>query len=101
MDSIPFDEDDSRFAKSFDCTDSDSTAAAVSFFNEFGFVVLRSVFDEAECAQTRDAMWSILESSNPEFNHNDQKTWSTMKSKGNYGLSIRGPSFHPTLVNNR
>jgi len=98
---LPRDEVDPRFVKSFDCSDLDGTAGAVDFFNEFGFVVLGSVFDAAECATTRDAMWSILESANPEFNHADQSTWSTLKSKGNYGLSTRGPSFHPTLVNNR
>lgn len=98
---IPRDEADPRFVKSFDCSDADGTANAVEFFNEFGFVVLCSVFDADECITTRAAMWDILESANPEFNHADQSTWSTLKSKGNYGLSTRGPSFHPALVNNR
>ncbi len=101
LESLPCDDDDNRFAKSFDCVDSASTAAAVEFFNEYGFVVLRSVFDASECEKTREAMWNILESSNPEFKHGDQTTWGTMKSKGNYGLSTRGPCFHPLLVNNR
>lgn len=101
LESLPRDEDDIRFVKSFDCVDNISTAGAVEFFNKYGFVVLRSVFDSSECERTREAMWSILESGNPEFKHDDQTTWGTMKSKGNYGLSTRGPSFHPVLVNNR
>lgn len=98
---LPRDEEDSRFVKSFDCKDSAGTASAVEFFNQFGFVVLESIFDATDCVTTRNAMWSILETANPEFDHSDQSTWSTLKSKGNYGLSTRGPSFHPTLVNNR
>ena len=101
LESLPRDDDDSRFVKSFDCVDNISTAGAVEFFNKYGFVVLRSVFDSSECERTREAMWNILESGNPEFKHDDQTTWGTMKSKGNYGLSTRGPTFHPVLVNNR
>eukprot|EP01032_Pedospumella_encystans_P011855 gene11855-13752_t len=62
LESLPRDDDDSRFVKSFDCVDNISTAGAVEFFNEYGFVVLRSVFNSSECERTREAMWSILES---------------------------------------
>lgn len=46
-------------------------------------------------------MWKIIEDSTPGFDRNDPSTWSTYHSTGNYGLSMRGPCFHPILVKNR
>lgn len=107
MDGLPVfvdllrDETNSIYVKSFQCTDAADLAQAVQFFNEYGFVVVASVFSSNECAATRKAMWDILEAANPEFRHDNYSTWDRLKSKGSYGLSMRGPSFHPTLVNNR
>lgn len=46
-------------------------------------------------------MWKIIEESTPGFNRNDPSTWSLYHSTGKYGLSMRGPCFHPILVKNR
>lgn len=73
----------------------------MAFYNEYGFVVCHGIFDEVECEAARDAMWSILEEANPGMKRDDRSTWESLKSKGRYGLSTRGPSFHPTLVQNR
>jgi hypothetical protein len=100
LECLPLDEKDSRYTRSFTAGAENSTEM-LSFFREYGFVVIRDVFTAAECSSTRQAMWLILESSNPGFKHDDQSTWMNLKSKGSYGLSLRGPSFHPVLVNNR
>lgn len=98
---LPRDETDTTYVKAFECRDAGGLDLAVQFFNHFGFVVISSVFSAEECAATRNAMWEILEAANPEFRHYDYSTWDKLKAKGSYGLSMRGPSFHPTLVNNR
>lgn len=46
-------------------------------------------------------MWDIIESQHAGFHRDDITTWDKFKSTGKYGLSMRGPSFHPVLVNNR
>ena len=99
--SLLSDEEDSSFTKCFDCNVSEECEQALEFFRLYGFVVFRNVFTAEECTKTRDAMWNILEESNPGFKHDDQGTWDNLKAKGSYGLSMRGPSFHPILVNNR
>ena len=71
------------------------------FFENYGFAIISEVFTVEECASTRDAMWQILEQANPGFNAKDTSSWDKLKSKGKYGLSLRGPSFHPQLVKNR
>ncbi len=35
------------------------------------------------------------------LSRDDPATWPLLKGAGKYGLSSRGPCFHPTLVNNR
>lgn len=100
LECLPLDEHDSRYTKSF-AAGAENSTEMLKFFREYGFVVIRDVFTATECDNTRQAMWSILESSNPGFKHDDQSTWMNLKSKGSYGLSLRGPSFHPALVNNR
>jgi hypothetical protein len=115
------------YSHSFDISTSiHALENALKYFNEYGYVVISNVFDSNECTNTRQAMWEILESSNPEFKHEDQSTWGKLKAKGldtaavvncvpyfyrsillsafytgHYGLSIRGPSFHPCFVRNR
>jgi ectoine hydroxylase-related dioxygenase (phytanoyl-CoA dioxygenase family) len=46
-------------------------------------------------------MWGIVEESNPGFRHEDPATWSAYRAAGKYGLSMRGPCFHPEIVINR
>jgi hypothetical protein len=106
LDHLPVCEEDSRYTKSFDCNrlqsfDTEFLNEVFAFFEDHGFVVIRNVFTPIECEDTRAAMWDIIESNNSGINRNDPKTWSSLKSKGKYGLSIRGPSFHPVLVKNR
>ena len=72
-----------------------------AFYDIYGFVVVHNVFNVEECSSTRDAMWEVLEAVNPKFVHSDHSTWGEFKATGKYGLSIRGPCFHPTLVRNR
>lgn len=75
--------------------------ALTAFFHEYGFVVVRDMFSKDECATTRDAMWSVVETSNKGFDRDDVHTWSALKTSGSYGLSSKGPCFHPALVRNR
>lgn len=98
---LPVDCTEPEYTKCFDPTDSSQLDQALSFFQAFGFVVFKDIFTATECAETRQAMWSILEEGNPNFDHSIQSTWVNLKSKGSYGLSMRGPSFHPVLVGNR
>jgi hypothetical protein len=46
-------------------------------------------------------MWDVVEEANPGLSRHDVGTWNALKSSGKYGLSLRGPSFHPQLVWNR
>jgi hypothetical protein len=46
-------------------------------------------------------MWHVIRGLNPGFDEEDVRTWSQLRSAGAYGLSMRGPCFHPTLVQNR
>lgn len=95
---LPEDSNDPKFTKSFDYQ---SLSNILEFFNEYGFVVIHSIYDQQDCLATRNAMFSILESMNPGYSHNDRSTWHNLKSKGNYGLSMRSSCYHPILVNNR
>ncbi len=103
IDKLPECEFDPKYTFSFDCCDLTIIPEREirDFFDEYGFVVLRNVFPKEDCQKTRNAMWEILESGNPQLKRDDYKTWNQLKGKGQYGLSIRGPSFHPQLVSNR
>ena len=63
--------------------------------------VVRDVYGEEDCASTVDAMWEIVEGQNPGLSRCDVSTWGSLKASGKYGLSSRGPCFHPRLVTNR
>lgn len=99
---IPRDENDPRYAASFDAGGGiEEFENAKTFFSDFGFVVFRNVFSDTECNLTRDAMWSIVEKNNEGFSRDDPHTWNAFKAAGKYGLSMRGPCFDPQLVSNR
>jgi hypothetical protein len=53
---VPRDDQDNRFAHSFALSQMDE---AEVFLLEYGFVVLRDVFDEAQCEASVRAMWSV------------------------------------------
>lgn len=65
----------------------------VSFFREYGFVVVKNIFSKEECEATRSAMWDVLEEQNKGISRSNPKTWSNLKSKGkvNY-LSSANPT---------
>lgn len=96
---LPLDEEDPRFTKSFHPTA--DLQSLQEFFNQYGYVVLHSVFNADECDQTRRAMFDILEQRSPGYHHDDVSTFHLLNSKGKYGLSMRNPSFHERLVCNR
>lgn len=65
---LPRDHDDGRYVLSFDVSNSDCEMAdAANFFDAFGFVVIKGVFDDHDCEQTRDTMWSIIERNHQGF----------------------------------
>jgi hypothetical protein len=99
LDRLPCDGSNPHYTQSFDPVG--ELPQACAFLNEYGFVVFRDIFTAVECASTRAAMWSILEDGNPGFDRSNKTTWNNLKAKGSYGLSLRGPTFHPTLVANR
>lgn len=115
---VPRDDDDNRYAKSFDINNDNDVSNATEFMKEYGYVVMRNVYTSQECDETRDEMWSIVEKQsfttttnndnandsnyvNQQLHRDDPKTWSIFKSAGKYGLGSRGPCFHRTLVKNR
>lgn len=98
---IPRDEYDERYVTSFRIKDSNDTRNAKLFFDDFGFVVFRDIFNDEECEKTRNAMWDVIERTSPGFDRDDPETWNAYKSAGKYGLSMRGPCFEKTLVQNR
>ena len=87
----------------------------LSFFEDFGFVVIRDVFSPEMCELSRvspiaitklyslqqSAMWSVVEQLNPGLSRDNPNSWKSLKANGSYGLSIRGPCFHPQMVRNR
>lgn len=103
--SLPLCIEDSRYTFSFNCstieTIADNKSDMLNFFNTYGFVIARNVFCSEECHRTRDGMWEILEANSEGLDRNDPKTWNSLKGKGKYGLSIRGPTFHPAFIQNR
>lgn len=46
-------------------------------------------------------MWEVVEGLNPGLSRDDPTTWTALKASGSYGLSMRGPSFHPQMIRNR
>eukprot|EP01031_Cornospumella_fuschlensis_P028171 gene28171-34019_t len=100
LDSLPRCEEDPRYTKSFRMQTS-FPEDILEFFHTYGFVVFRDVFSVADCEASREAIWDVLEAQNEGLDRHVESTWSKLKTKGNYGLSIRGPSFHPQLVRNR
>eukprot|EP01038_Epipyxis_sp_PR26KG_P012397 gene12397-16628_t len=96
--SVPVDED--GYTHSFHSSNY-LKESVLNFFSRYGFVVFHDVFNYHECLEARNGMWEIIESSCVSFDRNDPVTWDTYKSTGKYGLSSRGPSFHPCLVRNR
>ena len=106
---IPKDNNDPEYAKSFDINNDDDMHEALDFIKEYGYVVIRNVYNTEECEETRDEMWSIIEKQSVIDNHNDinklhrndPKTWNIFKSAGKYGLGSRGPCFSKVLLRNR
>lgn len=93
--------EDPRFVRSFLIGADAGGESALRFYREHGFVVFRNVFTKDECQQTCDAMWSFAEDSNPGFLRSQPSTWDKYQASGKYGLSLRGPSFDPVMVDNR
>ena len=98
---IPRDDVDPRYVKSFTLLRGEDAHFAKEFFEDFGFVVFRGIFSDQECEETRNAMWNIIEKTSPGFDRNESQSWSSYKSAGKYGLSMRGPCFEETIVRNR
>ncbi len=90
--------DSCGYVVSFDVHDEES---AVLFYEKYGFVVFRDVYSSKECEDTRCAMWDIVEEANEGLLRDEPSTWISYNQTGKYGLSSRGPCFHPQLVNNR
>ena len=95
---IPCDDLDPRFTLSFS---RENIPESLRFFNMYGFVVYRNIFSPDECQSTREAMWSIVEEANIGVKRDDIGSWNNIRTAGKYGLSMRGPCFHPILVKNR
>ena len=103
LETFQADDADSRYALAFDCSDVSNIPVEEIYqhFNEYGFVIVKNIYDETQCENTRKAMWEILGKENPGVERDNPQTWTKLKGKGRYGLSIRGHSFHSNLLNNR
>ena len=75
---LPLDAD--GFVIAFDPPDAEnprgaSSAEALAFFREYGCVVWRNVLSEAECAATRDEVWTSLEGWTPGLRRWEHNTY--------------------------
>ena len=93
--------DKEGFIRSFDPEILIEMEEALNFYNTYGFVVLSNIFNDTECEFTKNSMWKIVEEDCPLLKGNDSSTWKEYTSSGKYGLSMKGPCFHPNLVRNR
>lgn len=96
---IPRDPDDYRYTYSFDTISADTLSDVKDFFDEYGFVVLRNVLMEDDCASTLDSVWKTLESEVIGFDRDDFSTWEKWHSP--FGLPGRAPRFEAQLLKNR
>ena len=93
--------DKEGYMRSFDPEIVIEMKEALNFYNTFGFVVLSNIFNNKECEATKNAMWKIVEKDCPLLKGSDSSTWKEYTSSGKYGLSMKGPCFHPNLLRNR
>lgn len=97
---IPRDSEDYRYTLSFDAASAEVNWNDVTtFFDEYGFVVLRNVLSENDCENTLDTIWSTLESEVRGFDRTDAATWDQWHSP--FGLPGRTPRFERQLLQNR
>ncbi|EOD11112.1 hypothetical protein EMIHUDRAFT_214931 [Emiliania huxleyi CCMP1516] len=96
---VPRDEDDWRYAQSFDVDDE----GAAAFYRTFGFVVFRGVLDEAETEASRQDILSYVQSICPDFRADDTATWTAWKSKvfGTPNVGDSSAIWRKQLVRNR
>eukprot|EP00004_Rigifila_ramosa_P021718 TRINITY_DN5832_c0_g1_i1.p2 TRINITY_DN5832_c0_g1~~TRINITY_DN5832_c0_g1_i1.p2 ORF type:complete len:358 (+),score=78.33 TRINITY_DN5832_c0_g1_i1:71-1075(+) len=94
---VPRDDDDSRFAQSFDAAD---PGGAADFFAEYGFAVFRDVLTAAECEATIQEMVGVVRASAPGFVLEDAATHGEWKSRS-FGMISASPVFLPQFVRNR
>ena len=94
------DPSDSKYAQSFTIGAGEDDEA-LSFFREHGFAVFAEVFNAEQCEESVDAMWRHAEEAQEGLHRDDPTTWKKYQSSGKYGLACRGPTFDPTLVDNR
>eukprot|EP00729_Bicosta_minor_P017454 gene17454-14253_t len=86
-----------QWTKSFDVDDS---AAALQFWEDYGFVIFRDVLTLEECDSTVSEIWSTLEEDYPGLSRTDSSTHALLPSK-RYGLAEKQAMFTPQLVRNR
>lgn len=104
---LPRDPSDPTWVLSFDASAIEQGCEsechdARMFFDEWGFVVFRNALSEAQCVQTQEAMWKVVENASAgTVSRSDPKSWSAYRSAGKYGLSLRGPCFAEALLANR
>lgn len=77
------DPKDKKYMLSFDNSELE---LAKTFFEKNGFVVIRDVFNKSECAETREAMWNIIENNSGKdgFRRDDPQTWHKYRASGKY-----------------
>jgi hypothetical protein len=96
---IPYDEEDYRFVHSF-TVDQLADQETRDFLEEFGFLVVRDVLDQAQCQATIDEMLGFLEANNAGFQRDDQSTWHHWVGRS-FGMPSPDPQFTPQIVANR
>eukprot|EP01103_Thecamoeba_quadrilineata_P007845 TRINITY_DN17665_c0_g1_i1.p1 TRINITY_DN17665_c0_g1~~TRINITY_DN17665_c0_g1_i1.p1 ORF type:complete len:381 (+),score=55.37 TRINITY_DN17665_c0_g1_i1:62-1144(+) len=96
--SIRFDQDDKRYVQSFT---HDQPEQIRTFFDEYGFVVVRDVLTLAECDASIQDLLSLLAPSG--FNLHDKSTWHLWPNTGmeKYGNPSYDPFFLPQFLRNR
>jgi len=98
------DEQDPSYIKSFDLSLPNAEQEILSFFDEFGFVVVRNVLTEQQCNNTTNDLFSTIESlSGSKFNRSSPSTWSNWPSQGLFihGMPDRSPAFTKSSLENR
>jgi hypothetical protein len=99
---IPKDEEDARYAVSFDAMTPEGAEQGLLFFKEWGFVVFRDVITAQACAATKAEIHASLEARTPGLNLDDATTHHLLAIKPTRcGLPDEQAVFTPQIVRNR
>jgi hypothetical protein len=93
-----YDTEDPRYIKSFVLTDTDEY---LSFFERFGYVVIRDILTAEQCEETIADIWEVARSDDPEADPNDITKPFEFTGIASEGILPFAPVFTEIAVRNR